>query len=122
MDENVYQLLLGIILMGGFMGGFLLIIRTFTDYVLKKNMINKGYVNEDTQALFKKHQVQNENKYSALKWGLILFFAGGSLILMEYISYDQRSPLPYGLFILAVALGFLVYYFIVKNKLEDKKP
>ena len=120
MDENLYNLLLGIILMGGFMGGFILIIRTFTDYVLKKNMINKGYVNADTQAIFKKETRENEHRFSSLKWGLVLFFAGLSLIIMEYVGVDGKSPLPYGLFAVGVSLGFLIYYFIVRSSNQAK--
>ena len=79
-------------------------------------MIEKGFVNEDTQAVFKRHS--EENKYSSLKWGLIIFFAGLSLILMEYIEFDNRSPLPYGLFAMFVSLVFLIYYFIIKKELK----
>jgi len=91
--------------------------RTLTDYILKKRMIDKGYVNEDTQAIFKQQMQPSmiENKYPSLKWGLIIFFAGLSLILMEYIPYEIESPLPYGLFALFTSLGFLMYYFIVRK-------
>ena len=90
--------------------------RTISDYILKKKMIEKGYVNEDTQAIFKRNT--EENKYTSLKWGLILLFAGFSLVLMEYIQYDNTSPLPYGLFTVFVSVGFLLYYFIVKKELN----
>ncbi len=86
-----------------------------TDYILKKKMIDKGYVNEDTQAIFRK-QMTSENKTSALKWGLIMFFAGLSMIIMEYIPTGPESPLPYGLFFVSVSLGFLLYYFMVKQE------
>lgn len=78
-------------------------------------MIEKGFVNEDTQAIFKRNT--DENKYSSLKWGLIILFAGLSLIIMEFIDYDTESPLPYGLFAMFVSLGFLIYYFMVKKEL-----
>jgi hypothetical protein len=77
-------------------------------------MIDKGYVNEDTQAIFKRNT--DENKYSSLKWRLIILFAGLSLVLMEYLQYDSRSPLPYGVFAVCTSIGFLVYYFIVKKE------
>ena len=79
-------------------------------------MIDKGYVNEDAQALFRKHT--DENKFSALKWGLIIFFAGLSLIVIEYVPTGPESPLPYGVFTLSVSLGFLIYYFLVKKELN----
>lgn len=96
----------------------ILFTRTISDYVLKKKMIEKGYVNEDTQAIFKRNT--EENKYASLKWGLVIFFAGLSFILMEYIDYDSQSPLPYGLFAVFVSFGFLIYYFLVKKDLTGK--
>lgn len=90
--------------------------RTMTDYILKKKMIDKGFVNDDTQAIFKQHPPAVFNgKYSSLKWGLIALFAGISLILMEYIPVNRDSPLPYGLFAVSVSIGFLIYYFLVQK-------
>ena len=86
-----------------------------TDYILKKKMIDKGFVNDDTQAIFKQHAAGDSSKTSSLKWGLIIFFAGLALIIMEYIPTGPESPMPYGLFAVSVSLGFLLYYFMVKK-------
>ena len=91
--------------------------KTLTDYVLKKKMIDKGFINNDAQAIFKQHTT--ENKFSSLKWGLIMFFAGISLVIMEYVPTSPESPLPYGMFAIAVSLGFLIYYVLVKKNLSD---
>jgi hypothetical protein len=40
---------------------------------------------------------------------------------MEYVPVSPESPLPYGLFAVAVSLGFLIYYFIVKQNAENNK-
>lgn len=90
--------------------------KTLTEYILKKKMIDKGFVNDDAQAIFKRQT--NEGKFSSLKWGLIIFFAGTSLVIMEYIPTTPESPLPYGLFAVAVSMGFLIYYFLVKKQLD----
>ncbi len=90
-----------------------LFVKTMTDYILKKKMIEKGFIGEDAQAMFK-----NDNPdapHSSLKWGLIILFAGVSLILMEFIQTGPESPLPYGLFAVAISLGFLVYYAVVRK-------
>lgn len=105
-----------IAIIGSFATGVVLFARTITDYILKKKMIEKGFVNEDAQALFKRRH--SDNKYAALKWGLIIFFGGLALILIEYIPYDTHSPLPYGIVTLSLSLGFLIYYFIVKDDLK----
>ncbi len=103
-------------ILGTFGASLVLFTRTLLDYRLKRNMIDKGFVNEDTQAIFKKQT--NEDKFAALKWGLIIFFAGLSLIVIEYVPSGAESPLPYGVFALFVSLGFLVYYFLVKKELN----
>lgn len=90
--------------------------RTISDYILKKKMIDKGYVNEDTQAIFKRNT--EENRFTSLKWGLIILFAGLSLVVLEFIDYETSSPFPYGIFAVFVSIGFLLYYFMVKKELN----
>ena len=102
--------------MGSFGAALYFFTKVITDYILKKKMIEKGYVNDDTQAIFKQHQTLEVSKYPSLKWGLIAFFAGIGLITMEYIPVRPDSPLPYGLFAVSVSLGFLIYYFLVQRE------
>jgi hypothetical protein len=117
MDEALKDVLMPLTILGTLGITLVWFTRTISDYILKKKMIDKGFVNEDTQAIFKRNT--DENKYSSLKWGLIILFAGLSLIIMEYLEYESRSPLPYGLFAVFVSIGFLIYYFMVKNELKD---
>jgi hypothetical protein len=118
MNENLKQVLMPITIMGTF--GWMLVIFTkaLTSYMLRKKMIDKGYVNEDTQSIFKNEAPSPDNKYSTLKWGLIIFFAGFSLIVLEYLDFDRESPLPYGLFAVCVSFGFLLYYFLVRKDIK----
>lgn len=118
---DLKDILMPITIIGSFGTSIYFFTKVMTDYILKKKMIDKGFVNDDTQAIFKAHSESGENKYSSLKWGLITFFAGLSLIVMEYIPATPDSPLPYGLFAVSVSLGFLIYYFIVKKEIESKK-
>jgi hypothetical protein len=115
MDNELRQVLEPLVILGTIGATVVLFTRTISDYVLKKKMIEKGYVDENTQAIFKRDT--RENQFSSLKWGLILLFAGLSLVIMEYLEYERQSPLPYGLFAVFVSLGFLVYYFMVKREL-----
>lgn len=117
MDHHLKDVLIPFVVLGTLGTTLVLFTRTISDYILKKKMIEKGYVNEDTQAIFKKNT--DENKFSSLKWGLIILFAGLSLIIMEFIDYDTQSPLPYGLFAMFVSLGFLIYYFMVRKDLNQ---
>jgi len=114
MDHNLHDVLMPIAIFSGLGGSVYFFAKVMTDYILKKKMIEKGFVNDDTQAIFKQHT--ENNKYPSLKWGLITLFAGISLIIMEFIPVRPESPLPYGLFAVSVSLGFLIYYFLVKRE------
>lgn len=114
MDNNLKDVLMPLAIFSGLGGAVYFFVKVMTDYILKKKMIEKGFVNDDTQAIFKQHTT--DNKYSSLKWGLIVFFGGMSLIIMEFVSVRPESPLPYGLFAVCVSLGFLLYYFMVKKE------
>src|SRR5882762_4301314 len=70
MNENLKDVLMPLTIIGTFGVSLLFFTRTITDYILKKKMIEKGFVNDDTQAIFKRHT--EENKFSTLKWGLII--------------------------------------------------
>lgn len=114
MDANLREVLMPLAIFAGLGGSVYFFTKALTDYILKKKMIDKGYVNEDAQAIFKRHA--DENKYSALKWGLIILFGGLALILIEYIPTSPESPLPYGLLAFFISFGFLIYYFMVKKE------
>ncbi|HNT50294.1 MAG TPA: hypothetical protein PKK67_06900, partial [Cyclobacteriaceae bacterium] len=116
MNEALKDVLMPLTIIGSFGAAIYFFTKVMTDYVLKKRMIEKGFVNDDTQAIFKQHT--SDNRFSSLKWGLIIFFAGLSLVILEYIPTGPESPLPYGLFALSVSLGFLVYYYIIKRELN----
>jgi hypothetical protein len=110
------EVLMPIAIIGSFGASIFFFTKVMTDYILKKKMIDKGFVNDDTQAIFKQHTT--DGKFSSLKWGLIIFFAGLSLVIMEFIPTTPDSPLPYGLFAVSVSLGFLIYYYIIKKNIN----
>jgi hypothetical protein len=117
MNEALRDVLMPLAILGSFSAGVYFFTKVMTDYLLKKKMVDKGFVNEETQAIFKQQQA-SDNKFSSLKWGLIIFFGGLALILMEYIQAGPESPLPYGVFAVSVSLGFLIYYFLVKKNTQ----
>lgn len=94
------------------------IIETILKYRLRSRIVSSGLTDEKLiRGLFSS---RTDNQYSSLKWGLILLFAGIGLIVLELVPYDYDSTLPYGIESFFVALGFLVYYFMVKEKLENR--
>lgn len=115
MDGELRDVLMPIAIIGSFATGIYLFTKVMTDYILKKKMIEKGFVNDDTQAIFKSQTP--DGKYGSLKWGLIILAAGIALVVLEYLDFRPGSPLPYGVLAVFISMGFLVYYFIVqKNK------
>ncbi len=116
MDNELNEVLMPISIIGSFALGIYFFTKVMTDYILKKKMIDKGFVNDETQAIFKEHTENISSKYASLKWGMIIFFGGLALIIMEYIPVRPDSPMPYGLLAVSVSLGFLIYYFIVQKE------
>jgi hypothetical protein len=116
MDDQLRDVLMPIAIIGSFAVGIYLFTKVMTDYILKKKMIDKGFVNEDTQAIFKAQG--SDGKYGSLKWGLIIFSGGLALIIMEFVDFRPDSPLPYGLLAVFVSAGFLAYYFMVQRNVK----
>jgi hypothetical protein len=112
-NKAMFDFLMPLSIIGSFGASVYYFTKVITEYILKKKMIEKGYVNEDTQAIFKT-RVANE-KHASLKWGLLSLSGGVSLILMDYLDVRSDSPLPYGLLAVALSVGFLAYYFVVRN-------
>ena len=90
------------------------IIETILKYRLRSRIVSSGLTDEKLiKGLFSS---KVDNKYSSLKWGLIILFAGIGLIVLEFVDYDYDSPLPYGIEGTFIAIGFLVYYFMVNGR------
>ena len=110
------EVLMPISIIGSFGTALYFFTKTITDYILKKKMIEKGFVNEDTQAIFKTSTTHN--KYSSLKWGLLALFGGASLILIDFFDVQPDSTLPFGILAVGLSAGFLTYYLLIKKELK----
>ena len=117
MNGYLRDILMPIAIIGSFGTAVYMFTKTMTDYILKKKMIDKGFVNDSTQAIFK--QQNADDKYPSLKWGLIVLSVGLALIILEFVETRPDSPLPYGLLAVFISAGFLAYYFIVQ---KNNKP
>jgi hypothetical protein len=115
---TITDVLMPISIIGSFGAAVYFFTKTVTDYILRKKMIDKGYVGEEAQSIFKNYNTSTTNKYGSLKWGLLFLTGGISLIIMEVLHVQPDSPLPYGIFTVALSVGFLIYYFIVKNDMK----
>ncbi|HWV74821.1 MAG TPA: DUF6249 domain-containing protein [Pseudosphingobacterium sp.] len=94
------------------------IIETILKYRLRSRILSSGLTDEKAiKGLFSS---KIDNKYSSLKWGLILLFAGIGLMVLEFVQYDYNSPLPYGVEGTFIAIGFLIYFFFVNSRAEKE--
>jgi hypothetical protein len=114
--KHMEQVLMPIAILGSFGTSLYFFTKVLTDYILRKKMIEKGYVNDDTQGIFKKYA--SDNRFASLKWGLLALFGGLALIIMEFLDVRSDSTLPYGILAVALSIGFLVYYVISKKELN----
>lgn len=90
------------------------VIMSFLNYRLKKRILDSGPVDDNIMKLIPAFPQMNTEM---LKWGIILLFAGIGLIVLEFIPYSvENSPLPYGIETVFIAIGFLVYFYMPKNK------
>ncbi len=119
MNDNLKDVLLPLMILGPLAIGLILFVKTITTYYLKKKMVDKGYVDQESIAIIAEEK-QKDNRMSTLKWGLVVSFAGLALIILEFIDYGPESPLPYGIFALSVSLGFLLY-FVISGGLTKKE-
>jgi hypothetical protein len=113
---SIFNVLMPVAILGSIGTSLYLIIKVITEYILRKKMIEKGYVNDENQSILK--QYQTEGRFSALKWGIIILSGGIALILIHSLNVDPETPLPYGIFAVCLSLGFLVYYFIVRKDIQ----
>lgn len=91
-----------------------IVIISLFNFILRKRIINSGPI--DNNALSFLEGLSGIGS-ETLKWGLILFFGGMGLVVMEFVPYHaDESTLPYGIEAMFLAAGFLVYYLIIKNQ------
>lgn len=89
------------------------VIIAWYNYRLKKRIIDSGPIDNDAINFLKK---LTDTGAEQLKWGCVLFMSGFGLVVIHYLSYEYNSVLPYGIEIMFVAAGFLIYYFFVTLK------
>ena len=93
-------------------GSVILFVTTLTNYSLKKKLIEKDMVNNETANLFSR----KDSKLSALKWGLIVLFGGLGLIIIDALGLDNDDAMPYGIEAVCISIGFLIYYAMVRKE------
>lgn len=95
------------------------IIKSITNYRLRKRMIDAGLVDEKHMELLK--ESSKESYYSSLKWGLIFFFSGVALILVNSLDLYYDSTAAYGIVISSASVGFLVYFAFMRREMKKEE-
>jgi len=105
-----------------------LVIKNFTDFLLKRKIIKAGHFENagilDQKVVSTNIDNQEANKYPSLKWGLVAFFGGLGFIIIDqmspgssdmgnYSNYMERSMLPFGIELVSISMGFIVYFLMV---------
>jgi hypothetical protein len=98
-------------------------IKLLSEHFLKRKLINGGHVEQVGILSAPVQQSEEVNKYPSLKWGLVAFMGGLGLIIIEIIKSQSgqginwyESALPYGIELVFISLGFLVYFFVINSK------
>lgn len=86
-------------------------------YRLKKRIIDAGPLDE-TGLKFLARLSGSGNE--AVKWGLLLLSAGIGLVVLEYVPFSaEDSPAPYGIEMIFIGAGFLLYYLFLKKQNDN---
>ncbi len=103
-------------------------VKILSVHFLKRKIINSGHIDK-AGILDQSNEPEarvNYDLFPALKWGLVAFFGGLGLIIIELAGVsnplfkEYESTMPFGIFFVFVALGFLVYYFMMNNKIKKQ--
>lgn len=103
------------------------IIKLFSTHFLKRKLIKAEQY--DRVGILEDPSVANDeaNRYPSLKWGLVALMTGIGFIVIEILGLFNRemvrggdAVLPLGILLVSVSLGFLIYFFIVNSKKNQK--
>lgn len=102
--------------------GLYFMLKLIADFLLRRKIIKAGHI--DKAGILSPVKTENEevNKYPSLKWGLVALMAGLGLIIIELLSdkndefYFNHSVMPFGIELVAISFGFLIYFVIVTLK------
>jgi hypothetical protein len=107
------------------------ILKLVSDHFLKRKIINSGHLDKAEilgPVTLNTANPMEENRYPSLKWGLIALMSGLGFILIEVIRSTRpemvnfrNGTLPVGIILVFVSLGFLIHFFIVSRKKENKQ-
>lgn len=106
--------LTGIVALIGAFWAPVLIVKIISDNKVRHELINKGLVDENVKYLYSGNLILQP--LASVKWGLILIGIGVALFIGR--TYRLHDQIVFGLMFIFAGIGFIVYYFLAKKKME----
>ncbi len=104
--------------------GIYMLVKVFTDFLLKRKIVKAGHI--DKAGILEPPKNQEVNSYPTLKWGLVTLFAGLGLLVIALTNRNGYNAngrpdemaffLQFGIELIAISLGFLLYFVIARTK------
>ena len=103
--------------------GIYYVLKLISEYLLKRKLI-KAEQYERVSILDNPKPTNDEvNSYPSLKWGLVALMTGIGFIIIEVLGllnqdmiHGRDAVMPFGILMVSIASGFLIYFFIVNSK------
>jgi len=84
------------------------------NYRLKKRIIDAGPLDETGLKFLA--QLSNSGN-EAVKWAIVLLTSGIGFVVLEFLPFSaEESPAPYGIEMIFVSIGFLLYHLYLKKQ------
>ncbi len=99
------------------------ILNMIANFLLRRKLIKAGQY--DKPGILEPIKPTNDevNSYPSLKWGLVALMTGIGFIVIEILGlldkewiHGSDTVLPFGILLVSISLGFLIYFFIVNGK------
>jgi len=99
------------------------VLSLISSHFLRRKLIKAGQY-EKVGILDEPKPTNDEvNSYPSLKWGLVALMTGLGFILIEVLGLLDKewiqgrdTVMPFGILLVSISLGFLIYFFIVNAK------
>ena len=86
----------------------------------RTKLMDMGLSPQEAKEYFRESERRPKNPYSSLKWGILMTMIGIGLfigIILDEMGF--KDSLTGVMVLLFGGIGFLIYYFVVRNKLSN---
>lgn len=92
-------------------------------YRIKRKIVDAGLTDESLiKTILEDIQGHKQRQQNVLKWVFLTGFGGMGLIVQEFLPYSmEESVLPYGVIILFLSIGLLLYYLLNEHLAKSNK-